>query len=318
METLKEKIPYSETMKDTLMQAIKAEMGFTVQAIEKIPSGSMNHVFKVDTSSGIVIARVFGQKNSPDTSKLFWIDKKLAENDIDSPRILFGNRSSLYFPYGFMMSEYVEGVNGWEAIQRGGLSLEEYHKKFGALVKQIHSIPLSETGAIKLSDKKYSFNWLDDVLDHFKKVSNFSDSDCYKIKGYIENTFAAFADRFPNVLCHCDIGLQNHLVADNKNITLIDWDLAEADSPFRDIATVTLGVKEMDHFGQRDVVTQKIRAAFLEGYGPTGLEEDEMIRIERAYHLISHIHNLPFHYDAVNGNQQDNETTKEIYEIINT
>jgi len=63
------------------------------------------------------------------------------------------------------------------------------------------------------------------------------------------------------VLCHADLHLANLLVDDGDGLAVVDWDGLELAPPERDLSFFVTGT------------TDRERARFFEGYGPTGLDQ---------------------------------------------
>ncbi len=285
-------LPYDESMIDDVKTTVEKILNCKAEKVTKFVTGTMNHVFKIETDESVVVARIFGKQNFPNCEKLIWVDDILRTHDISTARILHCEKGQIPFKHGYMLMEFVGGKNGRSAIKDGDISFEDYFIKFGELMRRIHAIRLTEDGAIKLSLFDGGYDWLDSVLADCMVKGSFSTIDIIKVKKFIVESLTKYQTRFKSVLCHCDTGLQNHIYTPSGEIVLIDWDFAEAGSLFRDLSVLTFDGKEIDVFGPREEVIAKITGSFLKGYGEIGFNDDEIKEIVNAHHLISRVFNL--------------------------
>ena len=299
-----------------LKKTIESDTKYKVDRIKELTGGSMNYVFKVETSQGTVVARIFAKNDFPDDKKLLWVDKALKKAGVNTARIIFCTRKNKPFRFGYMLTEFVEGRDGWSAIRNGDVSLQKYFETFGRLLKRIHAIRLSKNCPLKTSSPKGDYGWFRDVLRNFARKSFLSEKSYVRIQDFVINTLTRYALRCKKVLCHCDPGLQNHIYTKNGRIILIDWDLAEIDIFFRDFSVITIDNKKMDLFGKRQAVTRLIQKAFLRGYGRTGFTSIEIQRATDAHHIISHVQNALAYPPIGKGAVRYKRTTKEILKIL--
>lgn len=303
-------------MIESLKIAIESDTEYKVNQIRQLAGGSMNYVFKVETNQGAVVARIFAKKYFPDDKKLLWIDKALKRARVDVAGIIVCTRKNKPFRFGYMLTEFVEGINGWDAVRKGKVSLKKYFETFGQLLKRIHAIRLTKNCPLKTSSPKGNYGWFKGVLKNFARKSLLSEKDRIRIQNFVIDTLARYARRCKKVLCHCDPGLQNHIYTKDGKIILIDWDLAEIDIFFRDFSVITIDNKKMGLFGKRQAVTRLIQRAFLRGYGQTGFTSTEIQRAIDAHHIISHIHNALAYPPIGKGTGRYKKTTKEILKIV--
>ena len=274
-----------------LKKAIESDTKYKVGRIKELAGGSMNYVFKVETNQGTVVARIFAKKDFPDCKKLLWIDKALKRAGVDTAGIIFITRKNKPFRFGYMLTEFVEGKDGWSAIRKGDVSLQKYFETFGRLLKRVHAIKITKNCPIKVSSTKGDYGWFKSVLKNFTRESFLSEKDRIRIQDFVINTLTRYARRCKKVLCHCDPGPQNQIYTKDGRIILIDWDLAEIDIFFRDFSVITIDNKKMDLFGKRQAVTDLFQRAFLRGYGQTRFTSIEIQRAIDAHHIISHVYN---------------------------
>jgi len=299
-----------------LKMAIENDTKYKVDRIKELAGGSMNYVFKVETNQGTVVARIFAKKDFPNYKKLLWIDKALKRARVDTAGIIFCTRKNDPFRFGYMLTEFVEGKDGWSAIRKGDVSLQKYFETFGRLLKRIHAIRLTKNCPLKTSSPKGNYGWFKGVLRKFARKSSLSEKDHIQIQDFIINTLSHYSRRCKKVLCHCDPGLQNHIYTKNGKIILVDWDLAEIDIFFRDFSVITINDKKMDLFGKRQAVIDLIQRAFLRGYGQTGFTSIEIQRAIDAHHIVSHVQNALAYPPIEKGADRYKRTIKEILKIL--
>ncbi len=304
-------------MVEDLKKIIETKRECRVVRIKRLSKATMTDVFKVETDKDTVVARIFKKKDFPDCKKLIWIDAALQAHKIDSARVLFCTQESKPFRYGFMLLEYVDGRDGWSAMKSGDVSLRDYFVRLGKLLRQIHAIKVGKTGAIKISSFDNDFQWFEKLLTSFQSKVNFPNEVLLEMQRFVIQTLSCFSPRFKSVLCHCDLGPYNTIYTKEGGIIPIDWDLAEAGSLFRDFAPITMAVKEMDDFGERESVIREIQEFFLEGYGKTGFTIAEIQRILDAHHLISLIYNALACGNTLKDKKHLANVKKEIGKIMN-
>ena len=98
-------LKYTPKMDKDLVEIVETLRKCKVIRITKFANGSMNHVFKVETDRGAIVARIFAKKDFPDCRKLLWIHKTLLKRNISVPKILYCSKEQTPFRYGFMLLE---------------------------------------------------------------------------------------------------------------------------------------------------------------------------------------------------------------------
>ena len=287
-----------------------------VLRVTKLSHSSMNHVFKVETDREVIVARVFAKKDFPDCKKLLWIEKKLHENRIDTPRILYCTNGQKPFRYGFMLIEYIEGVSGWNAIREGKILLEDYFVRLGKMLRRIHGIKLTSSAFFKATHPIGQYQWFKRVVEDLALKMDLPYDIIIHIEDFVIQTLTLFSPRFKNVLCHCDVGPQNQIYTPDGNIILFDWDLAEVGTLFRDLSVILMDKKEMGHLGRVEDVSASIQGAFLRGYGKTGFTAEEMQRIVDAHHVISLVYNTLAYVESGKNHVQEKKNIAMMLKIL--
>ena len=136
--------PYNKSIDKKIKVAVAKVLDTKVLSAHKIKSGEINHVYKVSTSKGFFVARVFRYDDWPENGKLEWIEKQLGRLKVPHAKMVYYSKSKTFFPNGFMISEYVEGVDGTSAVKKGIITEYELYYKFGELSRKIHKIKIKK------------------------------------------------------------------------------------------------------------------------------------------------------------------------------
>jgi len=131
-----------------IKKAVADALSTPVIKFQRIRQGVVNRVYKVEAASKKLILRIFRHKNWPEDGMLEWIEKQLAKHKIPHAKLLYYNRDDRFFPDGFMISEYINGVDGWTAIKKGYHSLPGSWYESGKVLRKIHQIKLKKYGEI--------------------------------------------------------------------------------------------------------------------------------------------------------------------------
>lgn len=287
-----------------------------VKNITKFSKSSMNHVFKVETDREAIVARVFAKKDFPDCKKLLWIHEVLQGQGIDTPKILYCTKSTKPFRYGFMLVEYIEGVSGWQAMREGRISLDDYFVKLGEILRRVHTIKVTNSAPIRATHPKGQYRWFKKVVADLASKSDLPHETMTRIQDFVIETLTSFLPRFKSVLCHCDVGPQNHIYTPEGKIVLLDWDLAEVGNLFRDFSVILMDGKEMTHFGKMEEVSISIQKAFLRGYGETAFTEEETQKIIDAHHMISLVYNTLAYVEGEKNSVQEKKNKVLMMKIL--
>ena len=313
---------YSKEIEKKLPAAIHAIVGLNVTGVNKIENGVMNYVFKIETEDGLLLARVFGKKDTVDIDKLLWIDQQLEQNGINHSKVLGYSKSGEFFPHGFMISEYILGKNSITAINEGNISLEDYFFKLGTLVKKIHTISVNTYGEINSTDEEcrnyseYILSKVKSLLTECIDAKSLSKEQSEEIVHKINQTLSKFEDRFNPVLVHGDCGPSNQILSEEHELFMIDWDYARKGVWIEDLIPIILSAEKFIKDNTKDAVTTTMRKSFLEGYGPTAFSEEEIAELEDVFVLIALLHNLSFYSADKRNEDYAVDAKKKINQLI--
>ncbi|MFA6171904.1 MAG: aminoglycoside phosphotransferase family protein [Patescibacteria group bacterium] len=297
---------YDKKTDGKIIQAVKSVLKTGVISCVKMKNGDVNHVFKITTAKGEVIARIFKFENWPEDGKLEWIERRLAKNKIPHAKLLFFTRDKRYFPHGFMISEFIEGEDGFDAIKNGCCTIAQSYFEKGKILKKVHQIKVKKFGPIN-EGKGKSLNFLNYKLERANRFLNRLAADKMiktEVIGIfnekVEKILGPYNKDFKPVLIHGDATRKNTIWSKKNGLMLIDWDNAWSGIwlwDFIELSWWWRHLKSWKDKGKRKTA----RAAFFRGYGKTACSSRQIDKIERGLHLIKSVERLHyFYYDREN------------------
>ncbi|MDQ3098792.1 MAG: aminoglycoside phosphotransferase family protein [bacterium] len=305
-------------IKTTVEQILKSQ----VVSSSKITQGEVNHVYTVTTENSVVIARVFRRPHWPEDGKLPWIEEHLTKNGIPHAQTLYYSRDDTYFPYGLMISDFVAGKNGIDAICDGDVSFETFHEKLAKLLKQVHSIEIKKFGQINNGAGQYDnyidyrVNKLPTRLNQITDDSDFDPLMVQKIETVVRKNLESLENKFKPVLVHGDPTPDNTIYTSDGQIILIDWDGALSDIWLWDYAWMTYWGSHLSKFGDIEERRQKTRESFIHGYGDSMFMLDEIDSIEHTLHILQAVDLLPYYYSDHKNREAYDKTKKKLYSLL--
>jgi len=261
--------------------------------------GEVNKVYIIEVMGGEkYVLKVFRWRHWPEDDKIRWLEMQLSGSGVVFPKTLFYTREQKIFPYGFMVSEFVDGDLGKVAIAQGKIGFIEFHKHLANLLNELHKVEVAKYGVIGFGkgEQMSLVNYQMDVIrTRWMKVSTVVRLDVglgeieERVKSVLENNVKELMP----VVNHGDATPDNVIVAKNGELVLIDWDGAVADAWIRDFAWITYFGSHMTVEGSLGVRQQKLRQVFVDA---RGCDYQAYIDLENAYHIIQAIDLLPYYY----------------------
>lgn len=287
-----------EEFNNEFIEYIEKELNIKIKNIFELTNGSYNKVYKLETSRGELLLRIFKDKSWPENGKLEFINRKLIENKIECAKILIIERNDKYFKNGFMIQEYISD-NDLEDVIGIKISYEDYFKKLAKLLKKIHNIKIKNCGYIGTG-----------IASHDTLIS-FMEHECYKTKEVLlerdmlsENKIDKYINiilnnlnecsDLPFVLCHNDIS-ENNVMLKGNDIVLIDWDNAISNNWILDFANMTYWL----HLRYNREDYERYRNIFINEYS-IKYDLNKLFVIEQTYHLFQCLKLLSYYYDESN------------------
>ncbi|MDF2647983.1 MAG: Phosphotransferase enzyme family [Paenibacillus sp.] len=264
-----------------------------VDDIEKLENVTNNSVYKFFCKKPYIF-KIFKQRTWPEDGKLIFVNNKLIENQINCAKIIAFDRNDSYFQNGFLLEEYVPGVNA-DHIVFDLKSGKELYKKLALLVSKIHRIHIDNYGYIGSGVAGYT-SFIDFMNDKYDEITNvlinkklFEKKSLLEIKKPIIDRLR-LCESLPSVLNHGDLSTKNVMIEEDGSLTLIDWDDAMSYNWIADIARMTYWMK----FKYNDQEYEKYRNTFLEHYSAANKQSD-FDTFEKTFHVWIGLDHLNFY-----------------------
>lgn len=309
---------------ETIAKAVERVLQAKVNGVVKIAKGEFNQVFKVAIEDkNPVVLRIFRNKDFPAVEDLLWTEKQFVLHNIPHAKTIYCSRDNSYFPNGFMVSEFVSGTSGDDAIKNGTVTFELFHQKLAALLEQVHQIKIDNYGFIndgKGTDSNFLHFWLEKMKEgyevKYKTIPDFDDrlySDTVMIATRL---LEPLKDKFTPVLNHCDPGPDNCIWTEDNQVVLIDWDTAMSGLWPYDLAILTYSGSHLSRFGSLEERQREIRNIFSKSKNAINLSVEELKNTERALHLIHAFSLLNYYHFGLGNMERYNLTIKRIKSLL--
>lgn len=292
---------YKKSIDNKIICAVEQVLRSKVLKAKKIKGGEINHVYKIQTDKNTVVARVFGYPDKPADGMLLWIEKQLGALNIPYAKLLYYSRDKKYFPNGFMISEFVDGLSGWDAIESGAHTLAQSYEQSGKTLRKIHNIKLSKYGPINSGKGKYKdFIGMElrqvkekmaDLVHQKALSADVVDKTIAAIKTHLE----LYKNTFHPVLLHGDASRENSILTKDKTFILIDWDNAWSGIWMWDYIEASWWWLHLPKW-KDESIRKTARKAFFKGYGKVVYTPKEIDTIERGLHLIKSVEKMHYYY----------------------
>lgn len=292
---------FTKSIDQQIVKAVSAVLRAPVLKSKRMKAGEINYVYKLQLPKQTVIARVFRYVDQPATGMFEWLEKQLTKSRIPHAKMIYYSRNNRYFPNGFMISEFVEGLNGWDAIKKGKHTIAKSYEATGRILRQVHEIRLPKYGAINNGKGEYKdyikmelsvihCKWADLAK---KKVI---DSELLPSVEYvIKEKLTQYVKLMPPTLIHADASRENSILTPDGKFILVDWDNARSGIwmwDFIELSWWWLHLREWREEGVRRVA----RKSFFKGYGKIPFTSKQVNEIQEALHLIKSIEKMHYYY----------------------
>lgn len=308
---------YKKSIDTKVIKAASQILNVKVISSKKINQGIVNHVYKVVTDDGIYIVKVFRNQHWPEDGKLEWVEKQLQKHKIPHAKMVYYSREAKYFPYGLMITEFIEGLNGWDAIKKGRHNIFDSWKESGKILRKIHSIKGQKFGHVKngkgeeKSFLKYELMKAKEKLSELIKLKKISADTAQILLSKIDQTLKPFDKRFRPVLIHGDASRDNSILTSSGKFILIDWDNAKFSDHLVEYTRFTSWMTVMPKW--KNLQTRvKAKKSFFQGYGNIGFTQSEIKIIEPAMHMIFFISLLKLYVE-----RKENYYVNKILRMLN-
>jgi aminoglycoside phosphotransferase (APT) family kinase protein len=290
---------FKKSINKKVAKAAQEILKTEVISVARIRSGIVNYVYKIETPKKAFVVRVFRNIGWPEDGKLEWIEKQLTKHKVPHAKTMFYDRSNKYFPFGLMVSEFIDGRNAWTAVSKREQSIADSYRASGRILKMVHRVKLPKFGKInygKGEDKSFLLVELKKASDHLApliKLGLLNKNVTPQVQKAVNKTLKPFERRFKPVLVHGDATRDNSILLKNGNFILIDWDNAKSRIALWDYCYLTSWWAIQTNFWNHKKMEVSKRS-FFEGYGPAGFSDTEIERIQPAIHILIYIGMMKF------------------------
>lgn len=313
---------YNKGIDRQIAAASSKVVGVTVKSVVKMSHGEVNHVYKIIAHEGVYLARIFRHKDWQEKGKLQWVEKQLTLHKIQHAKILYYSQSNKFFPHGFMVTEFLAGCNGNEAVKRKQISLSKAFFKTGQALKKVHQIKIKKFGKIRNGNGESS-DFIEGKLKAVKqRIKRLETVNAVKpqlypiIESLVKNNLCQFSKHFTPVLNHGDANRENAIYIPKGDWVLVDWDNAYAGIWLEDYAELTYWVdweRKSDHAKR---VYTLIHKNFFKGYDAHNFTDGQIVKIERVLHIIKTTNMMVYYYFVKKTPSEFKKTRKKLYNLI--
>ena len=314
---------YNKNIDRQVVSAVSSVLNVNAKKAVKMKHGEVNHVYKLIAEKEFFLVRVFKNKDWPETGKLLWIDKQLMVHSIPHAKILYYSRSNKFFPFGFMITQFIGGYNGEQAVEKRQLSLAKTYYNIGKILKKVHAIKIKKFGVVNNGSGNYS-NFLKWKLDRdvrrrfteLRATKKFTKEIAIKTEKKVRECLSPFAPKFKPVLNHGDPNRGNCIWSTDKRWILIDWDNAISSTWIEDYTDLTFWA---DFRKNKSFTTNRLRIFkknFFLGYGKVEFSRDQLGQIEHGLHIIKCMKLLPYYYFGKKDMGDFYETERKLLKLI--
>jgi Ser/Thr protein kinase RdoA (MazF antagonist) len=300
-------LKYSKALDGRVLEAVEEVTKVESVRAVRIIQGVVNYVYKVETKNGNYLVRVFRTREWLKDGKLKWIEGQLAKKNIPHSKTLFYTRDNKYFPFGFMINEFLEGPDAKIAGNRlKKLSLHKAFYEVGKILRKVHSIKIKKYGEINNGYGTYKdfITWKLEQevwtpLKEFNGKYGLSVKLYPEIEKIVRSCLQPFIRTFRPVLVHCDANRENAIWTKDGRYILVDWDNAYSSIWLNDLTELTFWT---DHFkSKKQAATRRniILKSFLAGYGNVSFSLKQIETMEYALHLIKCVHLMAIYHFAL-------------------
>ena len=292
---------YSEEIDKLVPRAVEESLKVKVKNIKKLTHGEVNYVYKVETDNRTVVIRVFRRKYWPNIKRVKYIEELLKDIHGVHPETLFLTSDSSIFENGFMITEYIEGKNGQEAIEQKNISFEEFHRQLFKKLKRIYEIPIVGFGHLNPEDETYDdflsfrIGQLHDRFNDLETIPEYDEVYLTQIEDVFKKLIEPLNSRIKPVIVHGDATPANTIYTSNAEIIILDWDNASANTFMRDISLLTYWGSHVTSEGEKSIRNEILWKLLLEEFGNIGFTEKELKTLERINHIGISLDNLPYY-----------------------
>ncbi len=308
---------YTDKILKQIPKVLSEVSSLKVKSLSRVKNGEVNYNFRVNTDTKPVIVRVFRYGFWPKEETLRLVEEKLKELGIKQSRIIYFDNSDKYFPNGFMVGEWIEGVSGKKAIKQRMVTEKEVIEKTARILKKVHTVQFKKFGTPPFNQQNKGINdfsnWVlgldgEDRLGRLIEKSLISK----ELVNDAQKKLQAFLDRIDfsiePVMVHGDAGPEN-IIWTKEGPILVDWDDMKATSWSYDLAWLTFWY---------DWQANKVVGWFLKGYGASNINLNEFRLLEKISHLMLALKLLPYYAFDIQDKERLTSGIKKVERFLST
>ncbi|MCL5784323.1 MAG: aminoglycoside phosphotransferase family protein [Patescibacteria group bacterium] len=299
---MKTPFKYSKEIDNNIVQAIEKDLGLSVVSAQRIEVGEVSYAYKIKTTKNNLIAKVFKfDYFVPEKEKLFWIERQLSLHKIPFAKTLKISTKTKLFPYGYMVQEFIEGKNGFDAIIDNTVSFEELFKKLITLLKKVHDISVEGYGAIHQGKGEYKtfyeskLNWYKKLRQRLKGLKDLRPELHDLVLQEVEK-LKQYEYLMKPVLLHGDATPHNVMCTLEGNLILIDWDNAGSGAWQSEYAGLTYKGAYMWQYSSEEERNRLIRKAYREVYPEVDFQDPDFLEVVKILQILTAYGSLATHY----------------------
>jgi aminoglycoside phosphotransferase (APT) family kinase protein len=221
-----------------------------------------------------------------------------------------------------MITEFLEGCNGNEAVKRKQISFSEAFFKTGQILKKVHGIKIKKFGDI-CNEHEQSLDFIGNKLKAVKsRIKRLEISKAIKqrlypvIENIIKDNLRQFNKRFVPVLNHGDANRENAIYTPKGDWVLIDWDNAYAGIWLEDYTELTYWVDWERKSAYAKRIHTLIRKNFFTGYGAHDFTDGQIAKIEKILHIIKTTNMMVYYHFDKKSPDEFKKTRNKLYKLI--
>lgn len=306
---------YTEKISKQIPRVLRDILGLKVKSISRVKDGEVNYNFRVNTDDEPVIMRVFRYEFWPREETLRLVEEKLEELGIKQSKIIHFDNSNKYFPNGFMIAEWIEGVSGKKAIKLKLTTEKEVIEKTAKILRKVHSIQFKKFGTLPFDQRSKGVDDFSDWVLNFDGENRFerltekglvSKELINDARGKLQVFLGRIDFGIKPVMVHGDATPEN-IIWTKEDLVLVDWDSVKATSWSYDLAWLTYWY---------DWQVNKVLSWFLKGYGVSNINLNEFRLLERIFHLMLALKLLPYYAFDIQDKEKLNSEIKKLERFL--
>ena len=286
---------------EKVTDAVGESLSLPVEAVTALDR--YDAVFAVRTPAADYLFKIFNSPNWPEKEQLLWVRKQLDAYGVPHARLLTLVESTPAFPHGYMITTFLDGLDGFRAIHSGRCTFMGLHEALAHRLYTVHRIPAPSFGSVQKPFPDFLSFVMHEVHKSLRQVNSSINADLLPaVVERLTTDLAPYNAALRPVVVHGDPGPNNCLVpppgangdGECHGLTLVDWQDSLWNIWVADYAMLTYWGSHMKEMGTLRERQAMIRSAFFRGYGETALGPDDILHLETILHIVQATRLLPY------------------------